>query len=153
MNPARSLETFNSVLAQSGFEAALAFLNGGVPHRYTAVYRLEGGTLRNLALHDKKGELRPEFLAAVPLEASFCQFALRDGSFRTEDSANDARLDAHPYQGVLVSYHGVPLMSDSGDLWGTLCHFDVDALPLSDEEFALLQEAGRILAGQLRPEA
>jgi hypothetical protein len=43
-------------------------------------------------LYDKAGEVRPDFLAEVPFETSFCQFVIRDGYFTTSDSAVDLRL-------------------------------------------------------------
>lgn len=125
--------------------AALDFLNLRVPHRYTAVYALADGHLRNLYLYDKLGEVVPEFLQTVPFEDSFCQFVLRDGVFLTHDSGSDPRLNGHRYQGVMVTYHGVPLLDDYGQLFGTLCHFDVVSHGLSDSELQLLQLAGRTL--------
>ncbi len=149
MNVQDCFDSFDAVLKASGAAAALAYLNGGVPHRYTAVYQLDGDRLRNVHLYDKAGEMRPEFLAEVPMATSFCQFVLRDGVFCTDDSAGDARLDGHPYQGVMVSYHGVPLLDDRSELWGTLCHFDTQPLVLSDAAFALLQRAARRLPAYL----
>jgi len=151
MATARDFHLFSTALTGQGAASALAYLNAGVPHRYSALYRVGDGILRNLLLHDKLGEMRPEFLAAVPFESSFCQFVLRDGSFRTDDSGTDARLDGHPYQGVMVSYHGVPLIGNSGELIGTLCHFDVAQHGISDEEFALLQRAGCAFPPYLPP--
>ncbi|MGO4394379.1 guanylate cyclase [Variovorax sp. M-6] len=149
MTPTRDIGTFCATLEARGPEAALAYLNEAVPHRYSAVYRIDGGMLRNVFLHDKQREARPEFLAVVPFEVSFCQFVLRDGFFRTTDSGADPRLDGHPYQGVMVSYHGVPLTDPAGGLIGTLCHFDVVAHGLADEEFELLQRAARVLPAYL----
>ncbi|MDL9997443.1 GAF domain-containing protein [Variovorax sp. J22P240] len=145
MSPVRDISVFTATLRTAGPEAALAFLNAAVPHRYSAVYRLHGSTLQNVYLHDKQGELRPEFLAIVPFETSFCQFVLRDGAFLTDDSGADSRLDGHPYQGVMVSYHGVPLVGATGELIGTLCHFDVQSHSLPDGEYALLQSAALVL--------
>ena len=145
MSLSRDLETFSAILRAEGPDAALAYLNEGVPHRFSAVYRFAGPLLRNVLFHDKAGEMRPEFLAAVPFDASFCQFVLRDGVFRTDDSAADARLKGHPYQGVVVSYHSVPLMNHSGEPWGTLSHFDLASQPLSDDEFELLKSAAKLL--------
>jgi GAF domain-containing protein len=142
----RNIAQFKATLESQGIDAALEFLNDGVPHRYSAIYRLGGGTLKNLVIFDKAGEARPEFLAEVPFETSFCQFVIRDGVFRTSDSATDRRLDGHPYQGVMVSYHGVPVVLD-GEIWGTMCHFDVEVLPLDDDEFNLLRDAAALLPG------
>lgn len=146
MTRLRDISVFTATLASQGADAALAFLNAGVPHRYSAVYRLDGRTLKNVLLRDKAGEITPDYLADVPFETSFCQFVIRDGHFQTGDSALDRRLDGHPYQGVMVSYHGVPIMS-GGEIWGTLCHFDVVPQPLSDEEFELLRAAAAVTPG------
>lgn len=146
MTKARDVQTFTAALESAGAAAALAYLNEGVPHRYSAVYRLRGDTLKNVVLHDKAGETRPDYLAEVRFETSFCQFVIRDGTFRTDDSGQDSRLDGHPYQGVMVTYHGVPIMAD-GEIWGTLCHFDLVARPLPDAEFTLLQQAAAVTPG------
>lgn len=138
------LDQYESILRREG-PAGLAFLNARVPHRYTAVYRLSGGVLHNLHVFDKQGEVVPEFPAAVPLGDSFCQFVLRDGDFRTVDTAHDQRLDGHRYQGAIGSYHGLPLLDNSGDLSGTICHFDVEAHSMEDQEFAFFREAAKLL--------
>lgn len=91
-----SLTAYRARLQADG-PAALDFLNQRVPHRYSAVYELSSGTFRNLFLHDKQGEVMPEFLQVVPFEHSFCQFVLRDGLFLTDNSGADFRLDGHPY--------------------------------------------------------
>ena len=146
----RTVDALRAALTRGGPDAALEYLNQGVPHRYTAIYRFDGELLRNVALCDKLDQVRPDFLLAVPFKHSFCQFVLRDQAFRTEDSRQDRRLDGNPYQGVVISYHSVPLTLDDGSLWGTLSHFDMQGLSLSDEEFQLLESAARLLGSQLR---
>jgi GAF domain-containing protein len=146
----RTLEALRAALSRGGPDAALEYLNQGVPHRYTAMYRFDGELLRNVLLCDKLEQVRPDFLLAVPFKHSFCQFVLRDQAFRTEDSRQDKRLDGHPYQGVVISYHSVPLTTDDGSLWGTLSHFDMQRRDLSDDEFHLLESAARLLGSHLR---
>lgn len=141
----RSVDAFLEVVRSDGVAAGLGWLNAGVPHRFSAIYRFEGALLRNEFLCDKKGALRPEYLLAVPFEVSFCRFALRDGAFRTDNSGADERLRGHPYRGIVVSYHSVPLTTSEGDLWGTLSHFDTEALHLVDDEFELLKAAAQEL--------
>jgi hypothetical protein len=135
---------YQAVLERDG-PAGLGFLNARVPHRYSAVYQLSAGVLRNLYLFDKLGEVTPQFLEAVPLQESFCQFVLRDGAFATADTAADRRLDGHKYQGVMGSYHGLPVLDNFGQLSATLCHFDSDLLPLADLEFLILRQAAKLL--------
>lgn len=138
-------DDFVQALETGGVAQALRVLNMRVAHRYTAIYELDGKLLRNLFLHDKAGEMRPQYLAEVDMGMSFCQFVLRDGAFLTDDSAQDDRLDGHPYKGVMMAYHGVPLTGIEGTLVGTLCHFDVESRGLPGEEFEFLQKAARLL--------
>ena len=145
----RTLDHFSTLLATQGPQVALRHLNSGVPHRYTAVYRFDGEMLRNVLLHDKRGQVRPAYLIDVPFKQSFCQFVVRDQAFRTDDSENDDRLAGHPYRGVVVSYHSVPVVDAQGALWGTLSHFDMSRHPLADSEFELLQGAARLLTRYL----
>jgi GAF domain-containing protein len=143
--PSEAVGEFLAACAADGIGAALEALNRRVLHRYTAIYRLEGALLRNVALVDKAQQMRPEFLAEVPLATSFCQFVLKDGVFLTADSAGDDRLDGHPYKGVMVAYHGVPIPDADDKVFGTLCHFDVAEQALSDAEFDNLQNIARVV--------
>lgn len=142
---APSFDDFVRALETGGVAEALQVLNMRVAHRYTAIYQIDGNVLRNLFLHDKAGEMRPQYLAEVDMGMSFCQFVLRDGAFLTDDSAQDDRLDGHPYKGVMMAYHGVPMTGAEGKLLGTLCHFDVEARGLASEEFECLQRAAQLL--------
>jgi hypothetical protein len=145
MLQSRDFNTFAAVLKSQGAAASLAYLNLGVPHRFSGVYRIEGDNLRNVLLVDKLGLIRPKFLEVVPMDASFCQFVVRDGLFRTNNSATDARLDGHPYQGVIVSYHAVLLVDPDRVLIGTLSHFDLIERSIDSAEFELLYQAGHLL--------
>jgi len=149
LQPGRDIDAFCALLQSEGPESALRNLNSGVPHRYTAVYRFEGELLRNVLFHDKRRQMRPEFLIAVPFKQSFCQFVQRDQVFRTDDSASDERLVGHPYRGVVVSYHSVPVLNEHGALWGTMSHFDMGSHPLAESEFELLRKAARVLGSHI----
>ncbi|RYY91242.1 MAG: hypothetical protein EOO24_31850 [Comamonadaceae bacterium] len=141
------LDEFRAVLEQQGLQQALAVLNRDVPHRYSAVYRLTGALLRNHLLFDKQGEISPDFLKVVPFDSSFCQFVFREGVFNTDDSSLDNRLADHPYQGVVISYTGVPIVDTlgGGEIVGSLCHFDLVRHTLDDDAFEILQRASRLL--------
>ena len=120
-------------------------LNARVPHRFTAVYRLVGQSLHNVATTDKHLHLEPLDLKVVALKDSFCRFVLRDGLFLTRDSGTDTRLGGHPYAGVVGSYVGVPVRARDGRLAGTLCHFDLADFDVSDDEYLLLDRAARLM--------
>ena len=57
-------------LDREGLAGGLRSLNERVPHRFTGVYRLVDGTMHNVGLVDKRGEIAPEALLAVPLTSS-----------------------------------------------------------------------------------
>jgi hypothetical protein len=142
---AAALAQVEAELAQNGLKGVLRFLNARVPHRFTAVYRLEQHMLVNVATFDKHMHLEALDLKAVPLKDSYCQFVLRDGLFLTDDSGQDVRLGGHPYAGIVGSYIGVPIARKPGSLDGTLCHFDLACQPVSDEEYLLLERAALLL--------
>lgn len=127
----------------------LAYLNARVPHRFTGIFALQDGMIVNTHLYDKQKTVGPELLEAVPFTDSFCQFVLRDGVFLTDDSNADDRLAGHRFQGVVVSYHGVPVMADENTLYGTLCHFDFVPHDLSHDELDLLHLVARRLPPHL----
>lgn len=137
-----------STLDMHGLKAGLQWLNDRVPHRWTAVYRLDEDLLmRNIQIVDKQNEPELGALAIVPVQDSFCQFTMRDGHFLSHNTAEDSdpRLEGHIYKGVLNSYCGLPLMRDMDKMYGTLCHFDSSPHLISDSEFEFLQRVARIL--------
>jgi hypothetical protein len=146
---AGALAQVEAGLAQGGLQGALGVLNRRVPHRFTAVYRLVGQSLHNVATADKHLHLDPLDLKVVPLKDSFCQFVLRDGLFLTRDSGTDIRLDGHPYSGIVGCYVGVPVRNREGKLAGTLCHFDVESHDVDDDEYLLLDHAARLMPALL----
>lgn len=135
----RATRQFADRCLKEGLQAAVRQLNKRVPHRFTAIVQLAGAQLRVVSMVDKLKELEPDFSASMPLEASFCQFVLRQGTFRTDNSETDERLVHHPYRGVIKSYHGAPVADPDGKLLGTACHIDYDAKDLSDSEYEVLK--------------
>ncbi|MDA8444950.1 guanylate cyclase [Paracidovorax valerianellae] len=136
---------FHALLQADGLYPAMEALNRGVPHRYTGVFQVIESQLINVFLYDKQHEIRPEALAVVALDNSFCQFVLRDGSLLVDNSMHDDRLLSSSFRGVVVAYHGVPVTNPRGGLYGTLCHFDFIELSLAQPQFELLQAAGGLL--------
>ena len=128
-----SLDDFEAGLRRFGLQAALGYLNKWVPHRFTAIYALEGDLLRNMEVFDERNEIRALDLQTVQLNESFCQVVLRDGKLITTDSAADARLEGSPYQGVVHSYVGVPVAIPGGGLYGTPVSYTHLTLPTNRE--------------------
>ena len=139
------LHDFEEILRDQGTYAALRFLNQRVSHRFSAIYRLDKNDLEIVELIDKLDDAATAPSSRVPFSQSFCEIAVREASFKTSNSALDKRLDGLPNQGVLLSYVGLPLMQQTGSLYGTLCHYDTTEQVISNDEFAFLQQAAALM--------
>ena len=147
--PSARTQAIAQAFSAGGVDAGLRAMNAGVAHRYSGIFALDGELLRNTHMFDKLGEVKPEALEVVVLKDSFCQIVLCEGFFLTDNTQQDRRLDYSPFQGVVMSYHGVPLLNDRGDLHGTLCHFDLVEQTISDEELACLQFTAKLVPSYL----
>ncbi|HET6230367.1 MAG TPA: GAF domain-containing protein [Longimicrobiaceae bacterium] len=128
-----------------GVRAALCYLNAQSLHRFTAVFRFEGGTLRNLHLIDRD-DPAVERSADQPVLDSYCMFVRQTAErFTTENSVRDPRVAGHPKQNVVRSYCGVPLMEEDATLFGTICHFDYEPIPFGEDEVYLLETIAPLL--------
>lgn len=136
-----------SVLAQHGPRAALAMLNDRTSFRFTALYRLSDGEMRATHAYDRTSEYRT-WLSAVPLESSFCRFAIEHGEFMTESASADERL-ARPYAGLVESYYGCVLHREDGTPWGTFIHFDLEPRSIDEEEQDFLRDVVPLFAEHL----
>lgn len=142
------VDLMGSLMRKGGARELLAYLAARVPHRYTALYRADADRLRSVVLLDKLG-IRPLFLHDIPMDRSYCQYAMRDGSFQTDDARVDMRLTGHPLQQLVVSYFSIPITDAAGELLGTVSHFDTESRRLPDDEFELLRAAATVLQSAL----
>ena len=147
--PNTHIQQLEDILTGKGLNSALAFLNQRVPYRFTAIYRLNKDNLELVELVDKLDDPSTAPLARIPFSNSFCEVAVRDGSLVTPDTTLDKKLDGRPYQGIIKSYVGLPLMQATGALFGSLCHYDYDTQLIDDDEFAFLQEAAALIPKSL----
>jgi GAF domain-containing protein len=83
---------------------------------------------------------------ALEVRDSYCVF-VRDTrqSFTVEDAPRDDRVAGHPKQQTVRSYCGIPLMDRDGNLFGTICHFDYDAVQFTADDANLLDYAAPLI--------
>ena len=151
----RALVELRTILHHDGARAALIFLNGLTRHRYSALYRFEGETLRNLFFYDRDNP-KIEEVEEIPVNASYCVFVRDSGDvFHTSDALRDERVREHPKREQIRAYCGVPVLDRAGKLFGSICHFDAAPTVILDADVALMEAAGRLLqeegSEQLRP--
>ncbi|HZZ45157.1 MAG TPA: GAF domain-containing protein [Tepidisphaeraceae bacterium] len=149
MNP-DTLQSLKKILSADGVRAALVYLNGLTPHRFTALYRFDDQTLRNAYFFDRD---QPEIESCpdIPVLASYCVFVRGSGqTFMTPDSLADERVAGHPKRLVVRSYCGVPLVDEQGRVFGTICHFDYGPIPISDVNVDLMESLAPLLMAEAR---
>ena len=143
-----ALSELKDVFARQGARGAIAFLNSLANHRFTSLYRFDGGTLRNITFFDREN---PGATSCddIPVEASYCVF-VRDLSakFLVQDAAGDERVRNHPKRATVQRYCGVPLLDRDGRMFGTICHFDLSPGRIEDRDVELLEHMARLLQQQ-----
>lgn len=146
MNSTKShLQQMKALRDSGGPRSVLIYLNEQSPHRFSAMFRFAGSQLKSVCFYDRE---RPELESCpeIPITASYCVF-VRNGkqTFSTTDSLSDERVNGHPKQLEIRSYIGVPLVDVSGEMFGTVCHFDTLPRPLDNQSIELMEALGSIL--------
>lgn len=137
----------SALLRESRVPEALSFLNSLTPYRFTAVYRIEGMSISNVHMFDRlAGHGRDETIS--PVAQTFCLWIQETLSVvQMSESLLDPRAAGHPLQSVIRSYCGGPIRDDSGDLLGSICHFDYEPQDTTPGTLADLDALGPLLAG------
>jgi hypothetical protein len=117
-------EKFKTNLTTGGLESAMRWLNDRVPYRYTAIFAFDGEMLRNICLIDKNNSNITK-CSDQPITESYCMYIQRSRQhFQVEQALLDRRVEGHPKQRSFQCYYGIPLFSSTGEILGTVCHFD-----------------------------
>ena len=131
-------------LRSGGLHSVLRMLNARGTHRFTGIYRYDGEWLRNVALFDRwsaestKGE-------DAPMQETFCAIVPSEGSvLEVLDGGSDQRF---PWmsENAVVSYCGALIRSESGEPFGTLCHFDEQRCETASTEFPMMAAAAPLI--------
>ena len=142
---ANSLRQLKTIVDRQGVRAALIYLNGLTEHRFSAMYLFDKETLVNLYFYDRENPSQwstPD----IPVLASYCVF-VRDSrdTFVIHDALQDNRVHEHPKQKTVQAYCGVPLLDENGNMFGTICHFNLEPIPLSPANIELMEAVAPML--------
>lgn len=130
---------------EGGLHAAMKWLNSQVPYRFTAIFAFEGDMLRNICLVDKENADVTE-CADQPILNSYCTYIHRSGErFRVDDARRDERVADHPKRYSYQCYYGIPLVATDGKMLGTVCHFDVNPQPVTEDVAAGLDDLAPLI--------
>jgi hypothetical protein len=140
------VEKFRATLKSDGLRAAIRWLNEGVPYRFTAIFAFDGDMLRNLCLVDKEDSLVTT-CADLPITESYCVYVRQSmRPFGVEEARKDKRAEGHPKRSSFQCYYGIPLFGREGALVGTVCHFDIEPIRVTDDIAGVLDDVGPLIA-------
>ncbi|MBF9237010.1 hypothetical protein I2I05_06340 [Hymenobacter sp. BT683] len=146
----REIADFRQELERHGVHAALQFLNGRTPHRYTGIFRFDGDQLRSEVLFDRyqlgltKGD-------DAPMEATYCSLVgQQQVAWEITDAATDPRV-LGLIDTPVMSYCGVLIRDDAGQPFGSLCHYDMQRCQERTTDLPLLEAASSMLYRHLQP--
>ncbi len=124
----------------------MRWLNDRVPYRFTAIFAFDGDLLRNILLVDKEN---PSITNCPdqPIMDSYCIYIRRSSeSFTLTEARLDPRVEGHPKRNSLQCYYGIPLFGAGGNLLGTVCHFDVAPVRVTEEVVSALDDLAALIA-------
>lgn len=141
---------FRAELGAGGMHRALAFLNARARYRFTGVYRVDPPLLHNEHLFDRENPSLSLGGDITELDRTYCGIvAATCAPFASDDAQTDSRLHDHASRDSVVSYIGVPVRTEDGRIFGTLCHFDVRPRMLPAGELPVLESIASFLSGWL----
>lgn len=146
--------SLRATLASRGPLAALGLLNARTRFRFTGVYRTEPPLLRNIALFDRENPALNVSGSCGRLDGTFCVFVWgSEAPYCVSDATADEGLRRYTSQDTVLSYAGVPIRSPSGQVVGTLCHFDGRPRILPPGELQAMEAIAPVLAEWLASNA
>ena len=118
-----------------GLREALGNLLKRTDYRFIGIWRFENGKA-NAAVHFDREHPEMTTSEEVPDTATYCCYVRESGQpFKTPNTLIDERVASHPAKSTVQSYCGVPVMDSSGNILGTLCHYDL--VPRDTEQVSL----------------
>lgn len=143
------VSALRELIEQDRVREAILYLNRLTPHRFTGVYIFDDPQARNSMIIDEENpEL--ESLPDVPMTATYCSFTKPDGvPLVIVDSLTDQRFEEHPARNEVRAYCGVPMVSEFGEVFGTVCHFDFRQIPIEESVVRLMEAVGPIFSSRI----
>jgi len=137
-----SLDALGQGLAQHDYRWVLGALNTSTAHRYSALFRFDGGDLTSVWTFDRENPLVDAFPLETKLSETPCAAVQAGGqAVMVEDAEHDPSLRPEQRLQRMRSFVGVPLLGWHGRPFGALCHFDAHARPLDTRALELLERS------------
>lgn len=111
----------------SDVRGIVRLINATAPFRFTSILRFEPGErLTSVWTYDRENPELNSFPDDATVSSSYCARIRESGQpFVMPDAALEPTVADHPARHSVLSYCGVPLHRQSGEVYGTLCSYDV----------------------------
>lgn len=138
-------ELVAELVARHDYRQLLALLNAGTEHRYSAFFRRDGGELHSVWTFDRQRPesdpfTQPLALDATPCAALFDRATPQAGTGTLHSSAAPAEC-----YGMMRSFVGVPLVGLDAIIFGAVCHFSPEPLPVDAAALHRLESVAQLL--------
>ncbi len=145
-NSQEAFETFSTTLKARGVRESLAYLLRLTDYRFIGIWRFQNG-LANAAVHYDRENPTVLHAQEVPDTATYCCYVRNSkGAFMTAHALLDPRTEGHPARDTVFSYCGVPVMNELGEIFGTLCHYDLVPRDPAQVDLELMVQVASTLA-------
>lgn len=135
----------DAALHRDGVAGLLAALNARTRYRFTGLYRVDPPLLRNVCLFDRENPWLCAGGDINTLDETYCALVAGGaGPVAIADAPRDRRY--LPQAPSVLAYLGVPVLGAGGEVWGTLCHYDVRPRVVPEGELPVLEWAAAELA-------
>lgn len=125
LDTATAFDTFRSTVRKAGVREGLAFLLQLTDYRFIGIWRFQDGKADAAVYYDRNNPSQVR-ATEVPDDATYCCYVRTSrGIVMIADSMQDLRTVGHPTREAIASYCGVPVMDADGQIFGTLCHYDL----------------------------
>lgn len=137
---------FVVTLRSDGLRPALAKLARRSDFRFIGIWRFKDGKA-NAAVHFDREDPSVETASEVADTATYCCYVRESGEpFKTPNAMVDERLARHPARQAVLSYSGVPVLDNAGQVVGTLCHYDLVPRDTSQVDIPLMLSVASYLS-------
>ena len=136
------LDQLRFLVSSGNLRAALEHLNMQSRLRFTALLRAGEPGVADFLLVDRD-DPSPPTLAWLQRQQAYRAFV--EAAAACDETPVDFSVVGHPACADVRTYCGLPLLSQDGEVWGTLCQFDLVPVAIQPSTMELMREVAAAL--------
>ena len=137
------LDQLRFLVSSGNLRAALEHLNMQSRLRFTALLRADEPSAASFLLVDRD-DPSPPTVAWLQRQQAYRAF-VEAAATTCDETPGDFSVLGHPACSDVRAYCGLPLLSQDGGMWGTLCQFDLVPAAIQPSTMELMREVAAAL--------